>query len=122
MQGIRQYQSTALHTAPKETLLLMLLEAAIERQEAAVEALRSGDIKVAREHLSFTRNVFSELMLALDHELAPQLSARLHGLYLWSFRELARAGRERDPSIVEGVLKVTQSLLGTWTEAVERGA
>ncbi|MFH1466313.1 MAG: flagellar export chaperone FliS [Pseudomonadota bacterium] len=121
MQGIRQYQTTALHTAPRETVLLLLLEAAIEREDAAIEALQAGDTSEAREHLAFTRNVFSELMLALDHELAPELSARLHRLYLWCLRDLARAGSTRDPAIVEGVRKVTLSLLETWTTAVERG-
>jgi flagellar biosynthetic protein FliS len=122
MQGIRQYQNTALHTAPRETLLLLLLEAALEREDSAVEALQGGDLGLAREHLSFARNVFSELMLALDHEMAPELAARLHRLYLWCLRELARAGSTRDPTIVEGVRKVTQSLLDTWTTAVEQSA
>jgi flagellar biosynthetic protein FliS len=120
MQGILQYQATALNTAPRETVLLLLLEAAIERQDAAIEALRAGDGPGAREHLAFARNVFSELMLALDHDLAPELSGRLHHLYLWCLRDLARAGSSRDPAIVEGVRKVTQSLLETWTSAVER--
>ena len=121
MQGIRQYQSTALHTAPRETVLLLLLEAAIEHEDAAIEALQEGDATGAREHLAFTRNVFSELMMALDHELAPELSARLHRLYLWCLRDLARAGSSRDPALIEGVRKVTQSLLDTWTTAVEQG-
>jgi flagellar biosynthetic protein FliS len=122
MQGIRQYQNTALHTAPRETLLLLLLEAALERQDAAIEALRSGDAGVAREHLAFCRNVFSELMLALDHDMAPDLAARLHRLYLWCLRELARAGSTRDPAVIENVRKITQSLLDTWTTAVEQTA
>lgn len=119
MRGLQQYKTTALETAPRETLLLMLLEAAIEREDRAIEAIEAGDKATALEHLAFTREVFSELMVSLDHNLAPALTNQLRRLYLWCIRELARAGSAQDVSAVQGVKRVTESLLTTWSEAVE---
>ena len=118
MTGIRSYRDTEVKTASRETILLLVLETALRREDTAIELLQQGRFEEAREQLAFARNAFSELMLALDHQVAPELAARLHRLYLWCLRELARAGNSRDTSPVEGVRKVTQSLLETWTEAV----
>jgi flagellar biosynthetic protein FliS len=119
MRGLQQYKTTAIETAPNETLLLLLLEKAIDRQDLAIEAIERSDKVGSREHLAFTREVFSELILSLDKEAAPELSNQLNRLYMWCIRELARAGSQQDPELVRGVRKVTVSLLETWTEAIE---
>jgi flagellar biosynthetic protein FliS len=120
MRGIQQYKSTALETAPNETLLLLLLETALERLDQASEAVESGDKKSCREHLAFARSAYSELIISLDHEVAPELSQQLNRLYLWCIRELAKAGSELNAARIEGVRKITASMLETWSEAVER--
>ncbi len=119
MRGLHQYKTTALETAPKETLLLLLMETALEREGQALEALQREDYRDLREHLAFVRSVFSELILSLDHASAPDLSSQLNRLYLWCIRELARAGSFKDAAAIRGVLRVTESLLETWTEAIE---
>ncbi len=122
MRGIDEYRTTAVHTAPKETLLLMLLESALEKQDLAISAIEAGDRKGARAFLAHTRQVYSELMLCLDHAVAPELSARLSRLYVWCIRELAKAGTGQDAERVRGVQRVTESLLETWSEAIEGAA
>ncbi len=119
MRGLQQYKTTALETAPSETLLLLLLETALERLDQAIEAMEQGNHKVAREHLAFARSAYSELIISLDHEVAPQLSAQLNRLYLWCIRELAKAGSTQDLEKARGVHRITASMLQTWTEAVE---
>jgi flagellar biosynthetic protein FliS len=119
MRGLQQYKTTALETAPSETLLLMLIEAALERQDQAIEAIDLGDKASALEHLAKAREIFSELMVNLDHETAPQITAQLQRLYVWCIRELAKAGSEQDPERVRGVHRITASLLETWSEAIE---
>jgi len=119
MRGLQQYKTTALETAPNETLLLLLLETAMERLELAVECMEEGDKKGARDHLAFARSAYSELSLSLDHTLAPELSSQLNRLYLWCIRELAKAGSTQDLVKVRGVQRITASMLETWTAAVE---
>ncbi len=119
MRGLQQYKTTALETAPNETLLLLLLETAHERLQCAVDAMEEGEKKEARDHLAFARAAYSELSLCLDHEVAPELTAQLSRLYVWCIRELAKAGSTQDPDKVRGVMEITSSLLKTWTDAVE---
>lgn len=119
MRGLQQYKTTALETAPSETLLLLLLETALERLDQALVAMDQGDKKNARANMAFARSAYSELIISLDHEVAPELSAQLNRLYVWCIRELARAGSSLDADQVRGVHRVTSSMLDTWTEAVE---
>jgi flagellar protein FliS len=120
MRGIQQYKSTALETAPNETLLLLLLETALDRLDQAIEALEGGDKKSCREHLAFARSAYSELIISLDHEVAPEISQQLNRLYLWCIRELAKAGSLQDVERIQSVRKITASMLETWSEAVEK--
>ncbi len=119
MRGLRQYKTTALETAPSDTLLLLLLETALERLDAGIQAMKEGEKKESREHLAFARSAYSELIVSLDHEVAPELAAQLNRLYLWCIRELAKAGSDQDIEKAIGVKKITESMLQTWTEAVE---
>ncbi len=122
MRGIQQYRSTAVETASNQMLLILLLESAMEKLELAFEALDQGDISQFRSHLAHVREVYSELMVSLDHEYSPDLSAKLHRLYVWCIRELARAGSSRDAEALRGVQRVTESLFLTWSKAVEDAA
>lgn len=119
MRGLQQYKTTALETAPNETLLLLLIETVQERLGQAKDALEAGDKREARSHMAFARSAFSEMMISLDHDVAPELSSQLSRLYMWCIRELAKAGSEQSAERLEGVRKVTNSLLETWTEAIE---
>ena len=122
MRGLQQYKTTALETAPNETLLLLLMEKVDERLDQAAEALEAADRRSARDHMAFARAAFSEMMVSLDHDVAPDISAQLSRLYLWCIRELAKAGSQGDMDKLMGVKRITSSLLETWTEAIEVGA
>jgi flagellar biosynthetic protein FliS len=119
MRGLQQYKTTALETAPSETLLLLLIETVQDRLDQAYDAIEAGDKRGARAHMAFARSAFSEMIVSLDHEVAPAISAQLSRLYMWCIRELAKAGSEQSAERLDGVRKVTVTLLETWTEAIE---
>lgn len=119
MRGLQQYKTTALETAPSETLLLLLLESVQDRLDQARDAVEAGDKRTARDHMAYARSAFSEMIVSLDHTVAPTISAQLNRLYVWCIRELAKAGSELDIARLDGVRRVTTSLLETWTEAIE---
>ncbi len=116
-RGIAEYQAVNLGSASKEELVVMLYEAAVRYQIYAKTALEKGAERDARNHLRRVRDIFGELMIALDHTVAPELSGNLARLYTWLIAELGRAGLELAPARIDDTLSVTQNLLDGWTQA-----
>ncbi len=116
-RGIEEYKAVNIGSASKEELVLMLYEAAVRHQVAAKEAFANLDSGGARGHLRKVRDIFAELMVALDHQAAPELSANLARLYSWIIGEVGRAGLNRDIDRIDGTLRVTHNLLDGWVEA-----
>lgn len=116
-RGIAEYQAVNLGSAPKEELVIMLYEAAVRYQIYARTAFQRGQDADARNHLRRVRDIFGELMIALDHAVAPELSGNLSRLYTWLIAEIGRAGMERSTARLDDTLAVTQNLLDGWTQA-----
>ena len=95
----------------------MLYEAAVRYQIYARTALQRGQTADARNHLRRVRDIFGELIIALDHTVAPELAGNLARLYTWLIAEIGRAGSEGAPSRIDDTLAVTQNLLDGWTQA-----
>lgn len=116
-RGIAEYKAVNLGSASREELVIMLYEAAVRYQIFARTALEKGAAEDARNHLRRVRDIFGELMVALDHGVAPELSGNLARLYTWLIAELGRAGLERAPTRLDDTIAVTQNLLDGWTQA-----
>jgi len=118
MRGIAAYQKVSTQSASSERLLVMLYERAIQDQEEAIALLHEGESVAARPKLQNVRQIFIELMTALDEDEAPELTVNLKRLYIWMVRELVRAGRDSDPVPVAGTLEITRELHAAWVQAV----
>jgi flagellar biosynthetic protein FliS len=121
MRGVVEYQAVGAISASNRELVVMLFEAAVRHQRAAQDCFRSDRHNEGRERLRKTREIFAELLAALDHEAAPQLTANLSRLYVWTITRLSRAGFDRDAEVLEGSIRVTRTLRDGWAEAF-RGA
>ena len=119
-RGLNSYRSTRVESAPTEQILVMIFQAALLRQENAIKAFESGDMAKAHQSLHECRILFGEVLAGLDDDVFPELCARLRRLYGWCMRELIAAEREQDSDKIQGVIRVTQSLLEGWTEAARR--
>jgi flagellar protein FliS len=119
-RALSSYQHTRVESAPTERVLVMIFQAAVLRQEAAIEAIENGDTAVMHAKLHECRILFGEVLSGLDDEVFPELCSRLRRLYGWCMRELISAEREKCPDKIRGVLRVTRSLLDGWSEAARR--
>lgn len=117
MRGVVEYQAVGAISASNRELVVMLFEAAVRHQRAAQEAFRAGKGNEGRERLRKTREIFAELLAALDHEAAPQLTSNLTRLYVWTISRLSRAGFDRDADVLDGSIRVTRTLRDGWAEA-----
>ena len=74
----------------------------------------------ARELLSKTHAILSELTIALDHSVAPELCGQLDGLYGFCIDRIQVASRKGDVVPIDEVTRVLTPLREAWAVAVPK--
>ena len=110
MRGIAEYQTVALESSDQRKLVLLCFEALIRRQEEAKTAIQVGRFMEAIECIRIAREIYCELLLAVDQDASPEMGQNLASLYDWCIRTLASVGQTYDLDILEQSLKVTRTL------------
>ena len=110
MRGISTYKSVSLESSDQRKLVLLCFEALIRRQDEAATAFDEKRYIDAIESLRIAREIYSELLVALDHESAPEMSGQLASLYDFCIRELAMAGQDMKGDRIVNTLRVTHEL------------
>lgn len=110
MKGIQAYRKSTIKTSSNEELVLRLFEVAISSMWEGFEHLDENKKVDSIEPLQHARNIFSELMLCLNHEEGGELTTQLHSLYVFLIKEVSRAGFEGDPARLQGAIRVAENL------------
>lgn len=118
MSTINAYRSAQVLTAPPEQLVVLLLERAVREQDEAIAAMERGARQAWIANLNHCRAIFVELQIALDHTVAPGLTATLHGLYSGALRKIAEASRTGDIEITTQLRDATAILHQAWIEVL----
>ena len=119
MRGIAKYKQSRVESAPPAQVVLMLFQEAVHRLTQSAQVMEANEQPMLwRKNLHHVREIYFELLSALDDEAAPELCAGLRGLYRWCIQELVAAGRQESQQKVLDVLRVTTSLLEGWQGAV----
>lgn len=112
------YQKTQVLTASRESLLLMLYDAAIRNIRGAIEAAEQQDIAKRNSFVSKSQNIVSELRSALNFEVAPELATHLDRLYEFVCRRLFEGTVQHDPKLFDEALKTMETLQAGWQQAI----
>ncbi len=122
MNGIAQYRTNRVHGATPGELVVLLLETAGTRLGAAAEHMEAGRRMAWIAELAKVRPIYLELMLALDHGTAPELTKNLHVTYAWAIQRLGEVGKSGDVGGTEAILRVNNTLLDAFRQVVMAGA
>jgi len=114
------YLETEILTATPQKRQLMLIEAAIRFIERARHHLRAEQNEAFCECLIRAQQIVTELIAALDHEVAPKLTGQVASLYVFVFRTLVDASLTRDEAKLDDALRVLQPQREAW-EGVCKG-
>ncbi|MES2640686.1 MAG: flagellar export chaperone FliS [Myxococcota bacterium] len=118
MRAIDSYRKTNIESAPNEELIVMLVEAALRREDAADAAMVRKDRTGWLMEIHGARSVFVELLVALDPTTQPEVAKALSDTYRWIMHHLTEAGRTGDRARLGEVRKVTDTVRTMWTNAL----
>lgn len=107
-------------TAGAGELRLMLFDGAIRFAEQGRDGLARKDYEAAYTGISRAQEILIELINCLNPEHAPELCARLSGLYTFMYRRLVDASHERKPELVDDVLGLLRYERETWTMVLDK--
>ena len=118
MRGLSSYRQSALEGARNDEILVMLIEKILERIDLADEYMGEGDRVSWVHELHQCRAIVIELRGALDHSMAPEITASIDRTYQWLLQHLTDSGRDGDRERLAEVRRVVGVVHHTWVEAV----
>lgn len=115
----KQYQKTAVTTASREKILLMLYEGAIKHVKQAVIATESGIVSERGRCISKANAIISELMATLDFAKGGKIAQDLENLYVFMIDKLIEGNVKNDVEALKTVEHILSTLFVAWKDVVE---
>jgi flagellar protein FliS len=119
-KNAKQYLASEINTAPKELLLIMLFDGAIQFCEQAKIMNLERKIEESHNLLIRAQKIVLELMNAMDKSMPSQIYGNLMGLYQFVYLRLIRANVKGDNALVDESLVILRDLRDTWHKAMDK--
>ncbi len=118
--GAKAYHKTAVETASKEKILLMLYESGIRNLKKCQVAMEQKNYAEKGMALGKAQDIINELTNSLNYEIGGPIAEQLGALYLHLFQETTKANIDNDPKKIGHCIKIMETLYSGWKEAVEQ--
>jgi flagellar protein FliS len=116
--GANQYKQTAVKTASRGQIVIMLYEAAIQNVKKAALAIEKKDIATKGSAIGKAHDIINELLNTLDFEVGGKIAEDLERLYNFMTEQLVKANIETSKEPLQTVQKLLETLLEGWKGAV----
>lgn len=116
MQQSATYLETQVLTASPHRLHLMVVDAALRHARRGAEGIEQRQWDVMFLALSKSRDCLSELIGGLKPEVDPELVEPTKQLFVFVYRNLAKADFERNAALVQDAIRVLEIHRETWLE------
>jgi flagellar protein FliS len=114
----RRYEQIQSSTSTPGELLLALYEGLFRFLRGAKLCFENKQPAKAREFLSKSHAILSELYIALDYSQAPELCAQLESIYGYCMGQILQCNLKSNPALIDDVLRVLTPLKEAWVLAV----
>jgi flagellar protein FliS len=114
-----QYKQTAVKTANRGQIVIMLYEGAIQNVKKATIAVEKKDIKTKGMAIGKAHDIINELLNTLDFEVGGQIAKDLERLYNFMTEQLVKANLDSSKEPLQTVQKLLETLLEGWKGAVD---
>lgn len=115
----QKYRTTAVTSASREKILLMLYEGAIKFIKRAITACEEKNIAERGLNIGRASDIIMELNNTLDHKVGGEISQNLERLYIFITDQLTKANITGESKHLHDALKIVETLYEGWTQAVE---
>ena len=117
-EGYKNYKEVEIETASGLKLVVMLYAGAIKFLNIAKEGILTKKLDVANNNIIKAQDIITELMTSLNFE-AGEIAHNLYSLYIYMNRRLLEANIEKNPEIINEVIKLLNILKEAWDELLK---
>ncbi len=118
--GPNEYLRNQILTASPEQLQMMLYDGAIRFSRQGREAIERKDVEGSYNALTRAQRIVLEMLNGLNHDVNPELCARMAALYTFVYRRLVEAGVQKDIKAVDDALRILEYQRETWRMLMEK--
>jgi flagellar protein FliS len=119
-KAAQRYNEVRASTSTPGELLLALYDGLFRFLNGAKVCFENKQEARGRELVSKARAVLSELLLALDYKVAPELCANLAAVYDFALGRLSDVNRDAKPIHLEECVRALTPLREAWAMAVPK--
>ena len=116
----QKYKTTAIMSASKEQILLMLYEGAIRFTKLAIVAAEQKNIAERGKNILKAYDIIMELHASLDHKVGGDLPKQLESLYLYMMERYTKANMTGDIESLKSCQTVLENLHQGWKQIIEQ--
>jgi flagellar protein FliS len=120
MSKLNAYRQTAVTTASREQVLIMLYEGAIKHLKKAAESCHSKDLAAKGVAVGKAHDIINELSNSLDFSVGGEIAQNLERLYGFAIDQIIQGNLNNDPAKFDAARKVLENLLEGWKGAIHQ--
>jgi flagellar protein FliS len=120
MSKLNAYRQTAVTTASREQLLIMLYEGAIKQLKRASECCQSKDLAGKGVAVGKAHDIINELSNSLDFKVGGEIAKNLEQLYAFMVEQIIQGNLNNDPTKFDAARKLLENLLEGWKGAIQQ--
>lgn len=113
------YQDASLIGSSPAQIVTALYKGAIDACVHARQCFQTGDVMGRSRAVTRAVNILTELMAALDHKAAPELSLNLKRLYSYMQQRLLAAHMEKRSEPLDEVERLLRDMVEAWYKVAE---
>ena len=114
MQGIKEYQDSAVTTQSKSRLIVLLYDGAIKFMKLAIKELEANNYEAKGRYINKALDIINELNAILDTNAGGEMALNLRKLYGFMTKHLSEANMKRDPQMIREVIRLMEELNQSW--------
>jgi flagellar protein FliS len=118
MSRLNAYKQTAVTTASREQVLIMLYEAAIKHLKKASECCQTKDLAGKGVAVGKAHDIINELSNTLDFTVGGEIAKHLERLYAFMIEQIVQGNLNNDPAKFDAARKLLENLLEGWKGAI----
>jgi flagellar protein FliS len=118
MSKLNAYRQTAVTTASKEQVLIMLYEAAIKHLKKAAECCQKNDLAGKGTAVGKAHDIINELSNSLDFQVGGEVAKNLERLYSFMVEQIVQGNINNEPAKFDQARSMLETLLEGWKGAV----
>jgi flagellar protein FliS len=118
MSKLNAYRQTAVTTASKEQVLIMLYEGAIKQLRKASECCQKNDLAGKGTAVGKAHDIVNELSNSLDFAVGGEVAKNLERLYGFMIEQITQGNINNDADKFDQARGMLETLLEGWKGAV----